>query len=104
VAPGETIALVGPSGGGKTTLMGLLQRLHDPERGSIQVDGVDVRAITQRSLRKQIGVVLQEALLFDDTVRSNIAYGRPDAAVEEIEAAARAANAHEFITALPRGY
>ena len=104
VAPGETVALVGPSGGGKTTLMGLLQRLHDPERGAILVDGVDVRAFTQRSLRKQIGVVLQEALLFDDTVRANIAYGRPDAAVEEIEAAARAANAHEFITALPRGY
>jgi ATP-binding cassette subfamily B protein len=104
VEPGETIALVGPSGGGKTTLMGLLQRLHDPERGSIRVDGVDVRAFRQCSLRRQIGVVLQEALLFDDTVRANIAYGRPDALPAEIELAARAANAHDFITALPAGY
>jgi ATP-binding cassette subfamily B protein len=104
VSPGETVALVGPSGGGKTTLMGLLLRLHDPERGTIRIDGADIRDFTQRSLRRQIGVVLQDALLFDDTVAANIAYGRPDATPAEIEAAARAANAHDFIEALPERY
>jgi ATP-binding cassette subfamily B protein len=104
VAPGETVALVGPSGGGTTTLMSLLQRLHDPERGAIKIDGVDIRDFTQRSLRRQIGVVLQDGLLFDDTVAANIAYGRPDATDAEIESAARAANAHAFIEALPSGY
>ena len=104
VSPGETVALVGPSGGGKTTLMGLLLRLHDPERGTIRIDGADIREFTQRSLRRQIGVVLQDALLFDDTVAANIAYGRPEATPAEIEAAARAANAHDFIQALPEGY
>jgi ATP-binding cassette subfamily B protein len=104
VARGETVALVGPSGGGKTTLMSLLQRLHDPERGTIRIDDVDIRRFTQQSLRQQIGVVMQDALLFDDTVGANIAYGRPAALPREIEAAARAANAHEFIQQLPRGY
>jgi ATP-binding cassette subfamily B protein len=104
VAPGEMIALVGPSGGGKTTLMSLLQRLHDPERGTIKIDGVDIREFTQRSLRRQIGMVMQDNLLFDDTVAANIAYGRPEATTAEIEAAARAANAHTFIEALPNGY
>jgi ATP-binding cassette, subfamily B, bacterial len=104
VAPGETVALVGPSGGGKTTLMGLLLRLHDPERGTIRIDGADIREFTQRSLRRQIGVVMQDALLFDDTVAANIAYGRPDATAVEIEAAAQAANAHDFIEALPERY
>jgi ATP-binding cassette subfamily B protein len=104
VAPGEVIALVGPSGGGKTTFMSLLQRLHDPQSGCIRIDGVDIRTFTQRSLRRQISVVNQDALLFDDTVGANIAYGRPDAGPDEIEAAARAANAHPFITAMPRGY
>jgi ATP-binding cassette, subfamily B, bacterial len=104
VSPGETVALVGPSGGGKTTLMGLLLRLHDPERGTIRIDGADIREFTQRSLRRQIGVVLQDALLFDDTVAANIAYGRPDATAAEIEAAAQAANAHDFIEALPERY
>jgi ATP-binding cassette subfamily B protein len=104
VSPGETVALVGPSGGGKTTLMDLLLRLHDPERGTIRIDGADIRDFTQRSLRRQIGVVLQDALLFDDTVAANIAYGRPDATPAEIEAAARAANAHDFIEALPERY
>lgn len=102
--PGQMIALVGPSGGGKTTLMSLLQRLHDPDQGTIRIDGVDVRAVAQRSLRRQIGVVMQDALLFDDTVGANIAYGRPEALPTEIEAAARAANAHDFVMALPRGY
>ncbi|HXU63541.1 MAG TPA: ABC transporter ATP-binding protein, partial [Polyangia bacterium] len=102
VQRGEMIALVGPSGGGKTTLMSLLQRLHDPERGTIRIDDVDIRRYTQQSLRHQIGVVMQDALLFDDTVGSNIAYGRPTALAHEIEAAARAANAHDFIQQLPR--
>ena len=102
--PGEMIALVGPSGGGKSTAMALLQRLYDPARGQILVDGMDLRDITQRSLRRQIGVVLQEALLFEDSIRNNIAYGRPHATLAQIEAAARAANAHDFIMNLPDGY
>ncbi|HEX7050765.1 MAG TPA: ABC transporter ATP-binding protein [Longimicrobiales bacterium] len=104
VRPGELVALVGPSGAGKSTMMALLQRMYDPTRGSIRVDGVDLRALQQRSLRRQIGVVLQDTLLFNDTVRGNIAYGRPEATRREIEAAARAANAHDFILRLPQGY
>ncbi|MFL5306162.1 MAG: ABC transporter ATP-binding protein [Polyangia bacterium] len=104
VQRGELVALVGASGGGKTTLMSLLQRLHDPERGTIRIDDVDIRRFTQQSLRQQIGVVMQDALLFDDTVGANIAYGRPSALPAEIEAAARAANAHDFIQQMPRGY
>ena len=103
-APGETIALVGSSGAGKTTLMALLQRLYDPEQGSIRIDGTDIRRFKQRSLRNQIAVVLQEGMLFSDSVRDNIAFGRPDASFEEIQHAARAAHAHDFITALPDGY
>jgi ATP-binding cassette subfamily B protein len=98
------IALVGPSGGGKSTAMALLQRLYDPDRGEVLVDGMDLRDIRQRSLRRHIGVVLQEALLFEDTIRNNIAYGRPQATLREIENAARAANAHDFIMNLPDGY
>jgi ATP-binding cassette subfamily B protein len=104
VRPGQTVALVGPSGSGKTTLVTLLQRLHPVSTGSILIDGIDVRAMTQRSLRRQIGVVFQDAHLFNDTIRANIAYGRPDATPAQIEAAARAAQAHEFIVALPKGY
>lgn len=104
IRAGETVALVGGSGGGKTTLAVLLQRLYDPQRGIIRVDGMDVRSFTQRSLRQQIGVVLQDAVLFKDSVRANIAYGRPDATLAEVEAAARAAHAHDFIQALPAGY
>jgi ATP-binding cassette subfamily B protein len=104
VRPGETVALVGPSGSGKTTLVTLLQRLHPVTGGAILIDGIDVRSMTQRSLRSQIGVVFQDPHLFNDTVRANIAYGRPEASAEEIEAAARAAQAHEFIAALPEGY
>src|SRR5690606_11863731 len=77
VKPGEMVALVGPSGAGKSTMMALLQRLYDPTEGAIRVDGVDLRDLKQRSLRRQIGVVLQDALLFNDSVRNNIAYGRP---------------------------
>jgi ATP-binding cassette, subfamily B, bacterial len=104
VRPGETVALVGPSGSGKTTLVTLLQRLHPVSSGAIHIDGIDVRAMTQRSLRSQIGVVFQDPHLFNDTVRANIAYGRPAASTEQIEAAARAAQAHDFIMALPDGY
>ena len=102
--PGETIALIGPSGSGKTTLLALLQRFYSLTDGSITVDGVDIKRMTQRSLRGQIGVVFQDAHLFNDTVRANIAYGRPAAAQAEVEAAAQAAHAHEFIMALPEGY
>lgn len=104
IRPGEMVALVGPSGAGKSTMMALLQRLYDPTSGSIRVDGMDLWSLKQRSLRRQIGVVLQDALLFNDTVRNNIAYGRPGASQREIEAAARAANAHDFIMRLPQGY
>jgi ATP-binding cassette subfamily B protein len=104
VRPGEYVALVGPSGAGKSTLMSLLSRFYDPLEGVVRIDGVDVRGMKQRSLRRQLGVVFQDALLFNESVRQNIAYGRPDAPVEEIEAAARAAHAHDFIMQLPQGY
>jgi ATP-binding cassette subfamily B protein len=104
VAAGEMVALVGPSGAGKTTLMALLQRLYDPSAGSIHVDGWDLRALKQRQLRAQIGIVLQEGMLFSDTVADNIAFGRSGATRPEIENAARQANAHDFIGALPQGY
>jgi ATP-binding cassette subfamily B protein len=101
---GETIALIGPSGSGKTTLTTLLQRFYQVSDGCILVDGVDIREMTQYSLRSQIGVVFQDPHLFNDTARANIAYGRPDATHAEIEAAAKAAQAHDFIMALPQGY
>ena len=104
VAPGEVLALVGPSGAGKTTLVGLLPRLWDATSGAIRIDGRDVREVTTASLRERIGLVPQEATLFGGTVRDNIRYGRLEATQEEIVAAARSANAHEFITALPDGY
>lgn len=104
VPAGSVVALVGPSGAGKSTLMALLQRLYDPDSGSVRLDDQDVRELKQASVRSQIGVVLQEGLLFSDSVRDNIAFGRPSATMEEIEAAARAANAHDFIMALPDGY
>jgi ATP-binding cassette subfamily B protein len=101
---GQMVALVGPSGAGKTSLAVLLQRLYDPQEGVVRIDGIDLRDMTQHSLRQQIGVVLQDASLFNDTVRANIAYARPDASAQQVEAAARAANAHDFIAALPGGY
>jgi len=104
IRPGETVALVGPSGSGKSTLVALLQRLYAPTSGRILVDGTDIRELAQRSLRKQLGVVLQDPHLFNDTVHANIAYARPDASRAEVEAAARAAHAHEFIETLPDGY
>jgi ATP-binding cassette subfamily B protein len=104
VRAGETIALIGPSGSGKTTMATLLQRFYRVTEGAITIDGVDIRDMTQHSLRSQIGVVFQDAHLFNDTVRANIAYGRPDASQEEVEMAARAAQAHGFIADLPEGY
>lgn len=104
IAPGQRVALVGGSGAGKSTLLHLLLRLYDPRGGSIAIDGVDVRDYQRESLRGEIGIVLQDALLLGATVRENVAYGRPDATQAEIEAAARQAHAHEFIQALPRGY
>src|SRR4051794_40676651 len=104
VRAGETLAIVGPSGSGKTTLMALLMRFYDPREGAIRLDGDDLRALRQSSLRRNIGVVLQDPLLFNDTIRNNITYGRPDASLAEVENAARAANAHDFIGRLPEGY
>ena len=101
---GETVALVGPSGGGKTTLANLLPRLYDPTLGRITLDGVDLRDATLASLRRQISLVTQETILFDTTVRANIAYGPPDAPEDRVRCAARAACADEFIERLPQGY
>jgi ATP-binding cassette subfamily B protein len=104
VAAGERVALVGPSGSGKSTLAMLVARFYDPHEGVVRVDGYDVRDVALASLRGQVGVVFEESFLFSDTVRANIAYGRPDASFEQIVAAARAAQAHEFIERLPGGY
>ncbi|MFN7137995.1 MAG: ABC transporter ATP-binding protein [Limisphaerales bacterium] len=104
VRQGETLAIVGPSGSGKTTLMALLMRFYDPIEGRILLDGADLRTLKQSSLRRNIGVVLQDPLLFNDTVRNNIAYGKPNASLAEVEAAAKAANAHNLIMNLPDGY
>jgi ABC-type multidrug transport system fused ATPase/permease subunit len=101
---GELVAIVGPSGAGKTTLVNLIPRFYDPSRGAVLIDGVDVREVTLHSLRAQMGIVTQETILFDDTIANNIAYGRSDIDPSRIEEAARLANAHEFITALPEGY
>jgi subfamily B ATP-binding cassette protein MsbA len=104
VRAGQMLAVVGRSGAGKTTLVNLLPRFYDVTGGAIRIDGRDIRNVTLASLRSQIGIVTQETVLFDDTIAANIAYGRPDASTADIEAAARAAHAHEFITALEDGY
>ena len=104
VGPGQRIALVGPSGSGKSTIGRLLFRFYDVTGGSIRIDGQDVRDVTQTSLHQSIGVVPQDTVLFNDTIYYNIAYGRPDASREEVEAAARAAKIHDFIISLPDGY
>jgi len=101
---GEVIGLVGPSGAGKSTLVQLLSRFYDVEAGQVLIDGYDVRELSLRFLRQQIGVVLQEPFLFHGTVAENISYGVPDATPEAIVAAAKAANAHDFIVNLPHGY
>jgi ATP-binding cassette subfamily B protein len=104
IRAGETVALVGETGAGKSTVMKLLARFYDPDEGSVQVDGQDLRRLELRSFRRQLGYVPQEAFLFSGTVRDNIAYGRNDAADAEVESAARAVGAHDFIAALPGGY
>ncbi len=102
--PGQTVALVGPTGAGKTTIISLLERFYDVQSGAVTIDGQDVRSVTQDSLRQSISIVLQDTFLFADTIRYNIRYGRPDATDADIEAAARRARAHQFIEKLPDGY
>jgi len=104
VAPGEFIGIVGPSGAGKTTMMNLLCRFYDADQGVIEVDGIDIRQIRLEDLRVKIGVVLQEPFLFSGTVAENISYGKPGASLRDVIAAARIANAHEFIVNMPEGY
>jgi ATP-binding cassette subfamily B protein len=104
IEPNQIVALIGPTGSGKTSLVNLIPRFYDVSQGAVLLDGVDVRQVDLVSLRRQIGIVLQTSLLFSVSIEDNIAYGRPDASQEEIEAAARAAQAHDFITQLPEGY
>lgn len=102
--PGETVALLGATGSGKSTIINLVPRFYDVREGRITIDGVDIRDVTIESLRSQIGIVLQEVTLFEGTIRENIAFGHPEALIEDVEAAARAAEAHEFIMSFPDGY
>lgn len=104
IPKGSTVALVGPSGGGKSTLMDLIPRFMDPQSGSILIDGKNLKSVTMESLRALMGVVNQESILFNDTIFNNIAFAKPSATIEEVEAAARIANAHEFITKTENGY
>lgn len=104
VDPGQCVALLGATGSGKTTIINLLPRFYDPSSGSIMIDGLDLRSVTLDSLRSQIGIVLQETTLFSSTIRENIAFGRPSATLAEVQAAARAAAADDFIDAMPQGY
>ena len=104
VAPGETVALVGPSGAGKSTIIQLIQRFYDPMKGAVTLDGLDLRDLERSEFRKSMALVSQDAVIFAATARENIRFGRPDASDAEIEAAARAAHAHEFLSELPDGY
>ncbi len=104
IRPGETVALVGPSGAGKTTIFQLLMRFFDPDEGRLTLDGIDVREMARTDLRRQLALVPQEPVIFAATARENIRFGRPEASDAEIETAARAAAAHEFIARLPEGY
>jgi ATP-binding cassette subfamily B protein len=104
IPAGQTVALVGPTGSGKTTVADLVLRFHDPEFGSVEFDGVDARRIARKSLRDLCAVVTQDPFLFDATILENIRYGRPEASFDEVVDAARAANAHDFIEGLPQGY
>ena len=104
VQPGEILALVGPSGAGKSTIFNLIPRFYDPTDGVIQIDGCDLRSVSQESLRAQMAIVPQETLLFGGTIRENILYGRLDASEAEMISAAQAANAHEFIMEFPKQY
>jgi subfamily B ATP-binding cassette protein MsbA len=104
IEPGKSYALVGASGAGKSTILSLILRLYDPTSGAVRIDGRDLRSVTQKSLREQMGLVTQETFLFHDTIFSNIQFGRLDATPEEVREAARAAYAHDFIMAQPKGY
>ncbi|WP_372508752.1 ABC transporter ATP-binding protein [Pseudalkalibacillus decolorationis] len=104
VKSGETVALVGPTGAGKTTIISLLSRFYETDHGTVFIDGTDIKTITRESLRSQMGVVLQDSILFQTTIRENIRYGRLDATDFDVERAARSANAHDFIRKLPKGY
>jgi ATP-binding cassette subfamily B protein len=104
IEPGQTVAVLGTTGSGKSTLSSLVPRFYDPTSGTVRVDGQDIKSVTLSSLRSQIGVVMQDALIFSGTVRDNIAYGRPDASDEEVAQAAQAAQAAEFIEQLPQRY
>jgi ATP-binding cassette subfamily B multidrug efflux pump len=104
VEPGQRVALLGATGSGKSTLVHLIPRFYDANQGRIRIDGVDVRNWDLHALRKRIGVVLQQSVLFSGTIRENIAFGRPDASLDEVIAAAKAAQAHDFIVAMPQGY
>jgi len=104
VKKGQVLAVVGPSGAGKTTLLDLIPRFYDPRKGEIMIDGRNIKEVTLYSLRQLIGMVTQETILFNDSIRGNIAYGKEDASIDEVEKAAKQANAHEFISHLPFGY
>ncbi|HEY8459445.1 MAG TPA: ABC transporter ATP-binding protein [Blastocatellia bacterium] len=104
IAPGQRVALVGPSGSGKSTIASLLLRFYDPRSGEIRIDGVDIKRYSRESLRREIGIVLQDSILFGASIRENIAYGKPEASLEEVVEAARQAHAHDFIVSLPEGY
>ena len=104
IPKGKTVALVGPSGGGKSTLMDLIPRFIEPQEGKVLFDGIDIKDIHSASLRNQIGFVNQESILFNDTIFNNICFGKPDATVEQVETAAKIANAHDFILKTENGY
>jgi len=104
VKPGERVAIVGPTGSGKSTLIKLIPRFYDPTSGRILIDGIDIKNVKIKSLRKHIGIVHQDVMLFAGTIRENIAYGKPDASMKEVIEAAKAAGIHEFILRLPKGY
>lgn len=104
IQPGQRVALVGPSGSGKSTLVSLIPRFYDVKAGAVRIDGQDIRQVTLKSLRRHVGIVLQNPILFSGTMRQNIRYGKPEATQEEIIAACKAANAYDFIMKLPEGF